>query len=350
MRQCTSGIFLQTEERISMNKEAMTAVEVAEMLNIAKNTVYELVKRGELNCYKVGRKMRFTYEDVQRYIQESREETMAEKERDGNFGRTKADFVFPSGDRLQMDRKAVLETARPDKVFRLCGQDEILDMLLKYLNRQMPNLKTERVYKGSYDSLAALYKDQVSASASHMWDMETNTYNFQHVRRLLPGCPAVIIHICSRTEGFYVAEGNPKKIKGWEDLKRYDISVANREPGAGSRVLLDEHLVELGIDGRDIEGYCTPRSSHLAVAAAVSKGEADIGVGTKKVALSIRGIDFIPLQEESYDLVIKKHNMPREPYRRLVEILQSPEFQEEFRFVNGYDIADMGKILGTVNE
>ena len=142
-----------------------------------------------------------------------------------------------------------------------------------------------------------------------------------------------------------MAEGNPKKISSWEDLGRGDIVMANREPGAGSRILTDVHLAQLGIDGHQIKGYDNARRTHLSVAGAVSKGEADVGVGPEKTALSTRGVAFVPLQEESYDLVIKESILETEAVQAMLNILRSFEFQEEFRYSSGYDIVGMGEII-----
>ncbi len=328
-----------------MNKDALTAVEVAEMLNIAKNTVYNLVKRGELDCYMVGRKMRFTYDDVQKYINRSR---------GGNAG--KAEERFLSAEAQQQMGATGAEAAdyeAPEynmpsgqaNVFRICGNDDILNHLARQMMEEIPGLKVECIHKGSYDALTMLYRDRVAAAASHMWDSETDTYNKSFVKAFLPGCPTVIVHVCNRTEGLYVAEGNPKRIFSWEDLGRDDIVMANREPGAGSRILTDVHLMQLGIDGHQIKGYDTPRRTHLSVAGAVSKGEADVGVGPEKTALSTRGVAFVPLQEESYDLIIKKSIFKTEAVQTMLKILRSPEFQEEFRYSSGYDIAGMGEAV-----
>ena len=321
-----------------MNQDALTAVEVAEMLKIAKNTVYKLVKNNELNCYMVGRKMRFTMEDVQNYIDKSRG--------------VSANSIYLTKPEKQTRYQTALSTGEnlptigsQSNVFRICGHDEILDMLSRRMSDFLPDIRIERVHKGSYDALSMLYKDQVSAAATHMWDHESNTFNLPFIKRFLPGCKTVIIHICNRTEGFYVAEGNPKNITSWEDLKRPDITLAAREPGAGSRILMDAHLMELGIDGYKIPGYNMPYKSHLAVAGAVSKGDADIGLGTQKTALGIRGISFIALQEEQYDLVIKERDLEKSSVQTMLAILRSYEFQEEFRYSSGYDVAGMGKII-----
>ena len=338
-----------------MNENALNAQEVADILQIAKNTVYELVKRGELSCYKVGRKMRFTYSDIQEYINGGKTGANRSAVNSAPGAGTYASAGGAAKPRLISKNDTPEENAYSGRVsgsadgaagiFRIAGQDEILDALLRHMELRMPGVRTELIHKGSYDAFSMLYKDQVSAAAGHMWDSETDVYNVPFVKRLLPGCPAVIVEVCKRTQGFYVAEGNPKKIKDWEDLKRNDIRLANREPGAGTRILLDEHLVRLGIDADKIPGYGTHLSSHFNVAGAVSKGEADVGIGTMKTALGIRGVSFIPLQTEDYQLVFKRRDM-NSPYVQLIlQILNSEDLKEEFRYVAGYDVSEMGKII-----
>ena len=338
-----------------MNENALNAQEVADILQIAKNTVYELVKRGELSCYKVGRKMRFTYSDIQEYINGGRTGANRSAVNSAPGAGTYASAGGAAKPRLISKNDTPEENAYSGRVsgsadgaagiFRIAGQDEILDALLRHMELRMPGVRTELIHKGSYDAFSMLYKDQVSAAAGHMWDSETDVYNVPFVKRLLPGCPAVIVEVCKRTQGFYVAEGNPKKIKDWEDLKRNDIRLANREPGAGTRILLDEHLVRLGIDADKIPGYGTHLSSHFNVAGAVSKGEADVGIGTMKTALGIRGVSFIPLQTEDYQLVFKRRDLNLPSVQLILQILNSEELKEEFRYVAGYDVSEMGKII-----
>lgn len=326
-----------------MNKDALTAVEVAEMLQIAKNTVYALVKRGELPCYMVGRKMRFTYDDVQNYINRSR--NMAPESAQGSLVGTEVGLSESDGQRQASGVETPDSNASTDNVFRICGNDDILKELTHRMMEARPGLNVECVQKGSYDALTMLYRDRVSAAASHMWDAETDTYNTSYIKAFLPGCPTVTVHVCNRMEGFYVAEGNPKQIKSWEDLGREDVVVANREPGAGSRILADVHLTQLGIDARGIKGYDRPYRTHLSVAGAVSKGDADIGIGPEKTALGTRGVSFVPLQEESYDLVIKKRDFESDEVQLMLQILRSDDFQEEFRYISGYNVSGMGEIL-----
>jgi putative molybdopterin biosynthesis protein len=305
----------------------LTAEDVAALLRIAKNTVYELVKRGELNYYKVGRKMRFTPADVDSYIADSRR---------------------GAGQEAKAERAAAAAagSSAAETGFIVCGQDAILDVLTGHLDRRpKPDRPALRAYIGSYKGLVALYHGEVHAATSHLWDGESGQYNAPFVRRLLPGVPAVLIHLTGRVQGYYVPLGNPKGLKGWEDLKRQDIRLVNRERGAGSRVLVDERLRLMGLKSRDVPGYDQEALSHLSVAGAVGRGEADYGVGDSKAARQVDGVDFIPLQNEQYDLVLKKEDMDLPIVRALLEILRSPGFRAQFQYMFGYDIKGMGEVV-----
>ena len=316
-----------------VNTKALTVQDVADILKIAKNTVYELIKRGELNSYKVGRKVRFTLEDVESYI-ESSKKIQNPQEKTSN-----------ALSDIYLNNFSGFSKIPENNEFIVCGQDLMLDILTSYMGKYCKNISALRAYIGSYSSLAALYHGYVQAATTHLWDGDTDQYNIPFVRRLLPGIPAVIIHLTCRTQGFYVARGNPKGIHSWEDLKRRDITLINREKGAGSRVLLDEHLRLMGIYGSSIEGYNNETQSHLTVASTVSRGAADIGVGIEKIASQVEGIDFIPLQKERYELVIKKEIFDTPVVQNILKILRSDEFKSEFKDIGGYDISEMGNII-----
>jgi putative molybdopterin biosynthesis protein len=308
----------------------LTTQEVADMLKIAKNTVYELIKRGELNSYKVGRKVRFSLGDVEEYI------TRSKNIKNGLIAEA-LKGLKPADTQTSTDSYG--------KGFVICGQDLMLDVLTNYLESYNIGVPALRSYIGSYSSLTALYNGTVQVASAHLWDGDTGQYNVPFVRRLIPGIPAVIIHLTCRVQGFYVATGNPKSIRTWSDLNRPDVTMINREKGAGSRVLLDEHLRLLGIPGSSVKGYSNETQSHLAVASTVARGEADVAVGSEKIACQVNGIEFIPLQKERYELVVKKEDLMSAPIQAILEILRSKRFKDEFRDIGGYDTSEMGSIV-----
>lgn len=312
-------------------EKPLTAQDVAERLSIAKNTVYELVKRGDLSAYRVGRKMRFTKEDIQTYLDKS-------KTKENSLTETRSKNVASEEGRLKPNPSS--------NVMVISGQDVILDVLSNYLQRHPHGGPTLRSYVGSYNSLCSLYHGEIQVASAHLWDGDSGEYNLPFVRRLLPGIPAVIINLAYRMQGFYVAKGNPKGILTWQDLLRPGIGFINREKGAGSRVILDEHLRRLNVSSKEIRGYENESPSHLTVASSVARGDADVAIGTEKMAKQVEGIEFVPLQRERYDLVIKKDDLNKPQFQAILDILRSQAFQQEFKDIGGYDIKDMGLMVG----
>jgi len=162
---------------------------------------------------------------------------------------------------------------------------------------------------------------------------------------MMPGIPAVLVNISYRTQGFYVQKGNPKKITGWKDLKRSDLSILNRRVGSSARIILDTKLKEMGIPSSKVKGYQHIMKSHLTMAAAIATKEADLAIGTERISRQMEDIDFIPLLEERLDLVMKKEFMSTETAQKLIKVLNSPAFKKEISHFSGNDYRDLGKII-----
>jgi putative molybdopterin biosynthesis protein len=305
--------------------QTLDVQQVAELLHISRGTVYELIKRGELSSFRVGRKVRFMPKDVEDYIQRSR---------------TTVSGGFRPDEWVQ---SAIQAESSIDRGFIICGQDLILDVLSNYM--RLNGVPALREYVGSYESLTSLYHGKVKVAATHLWDGDEDVYNIPFVRRLIPGVPATVIHLVQRMQGFYVAKGNPKRIASWEDFQRTDITMANREKGAGSRVLLDEHLRRLKIARKAIRGYDRETPSHLAAATAVNSGRADVAVGTERIARQVERVDFVPKQKERYELAVLREDMESPEIQTLLRIIRSEQVQREFESIGGYDTSEMGQIV-----
>lgn len=230
---------------------------------------------------------------------------------------------------------------RPDII--ISGQDVVLDILANHLPEY--GFTAGRSYLSSFEGLLALYEGKVDAASCHLYSADYNQFNTPFVKTLLPGVPAVLINISYRRQGFYVRKGNPKRIKDWSDLRRDDITILNRRIGSSSRILLDGMLKKMNISAENIIGYNNIMRSHLTMAAAVAEGEADLGVGTERVSKQLDGIDFIPLIEERYDLVIKESFLKASVMKALPELLKSPSFRKEISHFSGNNYRDMGKII-----
>jgi putative molybdopterin biosynthesis protein len=313
---------------------SLTPQEVADILKIAKNTVYELVKRGELNSYRAGKKIRFDLKDVEEY--KSRTSSMKEP---AVYYRNVSDSALYNLSSGLSGEKSLTNS------IVISGQDIMLDILVRHYQSRYRELNALRSYDGSYNGLYNLYLGRIQVATTHLWDGDSNQYNINYVRRMLPGIPTLIIHLACRMQGFYVAKGNPKGLKNWTDFRREDLVMVNREKGAGTRVLLDEHLRLLGISPWTIKGYDNEVTSHLAVAGSVARGQADVGIGNEKSSLQVKDIDFIPLQKERFEMVVKKEDSNKAWFEALMGIIRSPEFKVELEVIGGYDLQELGHIV-----
>ena len=298
--------------------------EIAKLLKISKGTVYELLKRGEIPSYRVGKKIRISQADLQVFMHSSEAPI-----------KSTTTNIQVSLEKMIIENQGLI----------ICGQDIVLDILTRYLEKKNQTLRSLRSYVGSIDGLLALYKGTANVTATHLWDGETGEYNTPYVRRLLPGQRTVIINLVYRTIGFYVAPGNPQTIQDWPDLLKPNVTFINRDKGSGTRVMLDEHLRNLNIDSRNIKGYQNEEMSHIAVASAVARGLADVGLGTEKAALQVREVEFVPLTKERYDLVCYKNDLEKSNFQTLLSILRSIDFKEEVNGLGGYDTSKMGEII-----
>jgi len=318
---------------------SLTALEVAELLKITKNTVYELVKRGELPGYKVGKKLRIDKADVESYINNQK---VAKSNNNQIISLKDGQHKEESINVENLNNIKKLES--PNDII-ISGQDAILDILAENIREKTNDVRVLRSNVGSYASLYDLYNDKISISSTHLWDGDTNEYNTAYVRKMLPGISCLLINLAYRNVGFYVAKGNPQKINTWRDLTKKNISMINREKGSGIRILLDEKLRLNNIDREKINGYNIEKQSHAAVARSIARGEGDVGIGNEKVASQISEIDFIPLQEERYDLVIRESDLKYPIYKLILNIVESEEFKKEIESLGGYDLKDIGKML-----
>ena len=311
---------------MAQNKSLSTQ-EVADILHVSKSTIYDLIRRGEIHSYKIGRKVRFTQDDVDAYIARSRHEHSTQPVKN-------------------IDTRSTLLTPEKDETPELIisGQDVVLDILANYL--QQEGVSTARTYLSSFEGLLALYQDNIQVCACHLFD--GFDYNTSFVRSLMPGIPAVLVNVSYRTQGFYVQKGNPKNIRGWSDLGRTDISVLNRRVGSSARILMDTQLKRLGIRASTVRGYDKIMKSHLTMAAAIAAGEADLAIGTERISRQIENLDFIPLLEERFDFVIKKEMLETEAVQKLLKVLNMPEFRREIAHFSGNDYRDLGKIITEV--
>ncbi|MDP3112140.1 MAG: substrate-binding domain-containing protein, partial [Thermodesulfovibrionales bacterium] len=225
------------------------------------------------------------------------------------------------------------------------SHDNALDLLANSLKKKYPKLSLSSAHVGSMGGLMALKKGEAHIAGTHLLDEETGEYNVSYIKRLLSDKKVILINLVYREQGLLVPKGNPKNIKGFNDLTREDVVFINRQLGAGTRLLTDKHLKELGINPKDVKGYEREEYTHMGVASAVLTGIADTGLAILASARAL-GLDFIPVAKERYDLAIPADFYNTEMIQCLLEIVMDDDaFRNMVLGLGGYDVSDMGKIV-----
>ena len=229
-------------------------------------------------------------------------------------------------------------------VVAIGSHDMTLDLLASHLRRHYPRTSLSSSNVGSLGGLIALRRCEAHLAGSHLLDEGTGEYNLSYVRQHLQGRGVVLVNLVHRVQGLIVARGNPKGVTSLEDLARGDVGFVNRQRGSGTRVLLDYRLKQMDLDPVRIQGYDREEYTHLAVAADVAGGTADVGLGILAAARAL-DLDFIPLLSERYDLVIPSEHYESDLLRPVLTIIRGEEFQREVEALGGYDASTMGEVV-----
>lgn len=231
-------------------------------------------------------------------------------------------------------------------IFCSGSHDMTLDLLAQFLSAGDRRLTSANV--GSLGGLLALRRAEAHLAGSHLLDPQTGEYNLSYIRQYLPDVPVKVVALVGRQQGLLTRRGNPLGLRGLEDLVRPGVRFVNRQRGAGTRILLDYHLSEMGVAAAKIIGYNEEQYTHLAVAAAIASGRADCGLGIPAAAQAL-DLDFIPLFQERYDLVIPKAHAESSLLAPLLEVVAGREFRDAVSALPGYDVSVMGSVIAEVN-
>ncbi|MDF1511387.1 substrate-binding domain-containing protein [Robertmurraya sp. DFI.2.37] len=300
---------------MAMNDETYTVEEVAKLFKISKHTVYELIKRRELHAFKVGNKMRIDKIEVERF-----------KKADSSAG---------------MNEQAL-------SLLLAGSHDFLIEHLIKYVTKQANFLSIQPTYIGSLEGLMMLYRGNCDVAAIHLLDPSSGEYNLPFIKLFFVHEPLTVIRLASREQGFIVAQGNPKEIQDFTDLTRKEITFVNRQKGSGTRFLLDSHLAKENIEPSAIKGYSNEEWNHLSTATYISRGIADVGLGIRSAAEQLN-LDFIPVANEQFDLVLRWNKKNKDALQHLLDIIQLTSFKESIRSLKGYNTHEFGKIIHEKN-
>ncbi len=223
------------------------------------------------------------------------------------------------------------------------SHDITLDILADEIRRDGKNIRISSGNVGSLGGLMAIKKGICHFAGSHLLDTETGEYNVSYIKRYLKGTKVSLFRLVLREQGLIIQKGNPKGIKGIKDLVREDISFINRQAGSGTRILLDYNLARAGIRPESIKGYEHEEFTHMSVAVDVLSGVADCGMAIYASAKAL-DLDFIPMDQEQYDLVIPTAFLDDPNIRAVLDAIRSKAFRDRVAALGGYDPSRSGEL------
>ena len=304
----------------SMEKEMLTAKEAAEYLNLNDKIIYRLVREGRLPGTRITGKWTFSRSQLRDWIESQ------------SFAEIRS---FPLGP----------ESKRETALF-IAGSDDILlgRVLAQILHAECPELLTYYATLGSQEGIRAVREGNAHLAGVHLYHPQSGEYNLPYLGDFpLEGRP-LVFNLAYRIQGWIVRPKGSSAFRGGEDLLRPGVRFINREEGSGTRVLLDHLLAQNGIDPKKVEGYGHEVYTHLEVALAILKGEADVGLGIQPVA-EFLGLGFLPIVAERFDLIVSRASLSLTPVRIFLNLLHSGTFLKRARELPGYDLKDTGKML-----
>lgn len=224
------------------------------------------------------------------------------------------------------------------------SHDPLIDELGDMLHAAYPKLHMSSSHVGSMGGIMAAKRGENHIGGIHLLDEKDGSYNISFIEKYFPSGGVRLIECVGRTQGIMVAKGNPLKINSIEDLRQQGLRYVNRQKGSGTRILTDYMLKKLGIDTKSIYGYEREEFTHNSVAAQISEGSGDAGMGIYSAA-NIYELDFIPICTESYELLIPDYAWESEMVQKLIEILDSDEFKERLDRLGGYSYDKPGRLI-----
>jgi molybdate-binding protein len=254
--------------------------------------------------------------------------------------------AFVAADAHVGDRDlSVLSTEQQvSRTLLIAGCDPSLSILAAFVSRRSPEHRLVPLQSASETALRELSDGLVHVAGSHLPGGSGHDPNISHARRTLAGGGGLVVSYATWEQGIVVATGNPKRIRTVADLARGDLRIVNRDPGSGARRFLDDLLIVAGEDPSDVLGYETVVPTHMAVARSVHAGVADAGIALRAVA-SAFGLDFVPLADIRFDLVIPSEHLNHATVRVMLDVLQSREFRADLAALPGYEVSSTGTTL-----
>lgn len=250
-------------------------------------------------------------------------------------GRVTEKFYRANSDAFLLQEMILPKTKKPAVIFS-GSHDLALEGIAEHLEKHVTLLSMP---VGSLDGLVNLRQGLCQISGSHLLD-ESGEYNTPFVRHLFPDRHVELVTLAYRTQGLMFVNGNPKGIRQIADIAKPNVRFVNRNAGSGTRLWLDSELRKLKIPTEKVNGYEKVVQTHTEAAVLISTNKADAALGLQAAAHQY-GLDFIPLFEERYDLVLPRKN--EKALMPLLDYLQTSTFRIELNALTGYNTSHSGE-------
>lgn len=252
---------------------------------------------------------------------------------------------------LELGQQVQVRLLRPKEqldhtLIMIGSHDNTIDVLANELKCRDSRIHLSSSNVGSLGGLMAVRRGQAHFAGSHLLDTSSGDYNYSYIENYLQGTPVRLVQLAKRQQGLLLRPGNPNNIRGIEDLLRSDVRYINRQNGSGTRILFDYALRQSGVAADAIAGYDQEEFTHMAVAVSILSGRADAGMAIYASAKAL-GLDFIPVAEERYDLVIAEAGWQDPKIQLVLDIIRSQTFRKMVTELGGYEVSASGTLMGT---
>ncbi|WP_303290224.1 helix-turn-helix transcriptional regulator [Marinobacter sp. SS5-14b] len=285
----------------------LTTAEVGEYLRLKERKVYDLVSQGVIPCVRVTGKLLFPRQRIDLWLMNHLEGDVA--------------------------------ASTPTPQVLAGSQDPLLEWAIKESGAELALL-----CQGSGDGVQRLLDGRAMLAGMHIWHPEGQCYNAPSILGLSGMRDLVLIRWAKRQQGLLLDANNPHRIKELQDIARPGLRIAHRQPDAGVSHLLQSLLSHNDIDANRLTWAPNPSLSEDDLALAIRQGEADIGVGIEAAARR-QGLAFIPLQQENFDLAMRRRHYFEPAVQRLLAFAGCERFSQRAEALGGYDIRDLGRVV-----
>lgn len=296
--------------------QMLSTKEVAKFLGINEKMVYTLISEKGLPASKVTGKWIFPRHLVEQWVEAST-------------------VNYPQSHRILPPYDGLLVIAG--------SNDILMEKALTLFNNRHPGHLAVFGNLGSVGGISALRRNLCHMATSHLLQENGTEYNFDFLQRQFERMP-VVVNFCKRDQGILLQKGNPHGITSVKDLGKTGLRIVNRSLATGTRLLFDRELKQAGLAGERIAGYDCEVSRHMEVGLEILSGRAAAGPGIRPVA-SLLGLDFLPLRQERYDLLVTRERFFDQGIQYFLSLLHEKAFIQAAEQLEGYDVSKSGKMI-----